>query len=233
MSSNTAIRFEPTTVIRRILWGSSQRQVQVADLAAGQPQVAEHDVLDARPHVALAPRRHLHRPAAQQVQHHRDVVHAQAPERVLVLADDAQVLAVAVDVEHVAQLADVDQLAQLDHGGVEAQQVADHQRAPRARPPAPPARAPRPPSRPAASRRTRACRPRARAWPARGGWAPASPPPPPPARRPRAGRPGGRSCAASGNWAARRARRCSSASQHQRSSASGSWAKLRARLGPQ
>ena len=100
--------------------------MQVPDLAGGQLQVAEHDVLDAGAEVALAPRRHLDRPSAEQVQHDRDVVHAQAPERVFVLADHAQVLAVAVHVQHVAELARFDQLTQLDHGRVEPQQVADH-----------------------------------------------------------------------------------------------------------
>ena len=100
--------------------------MQVPDLAGGQLQVAEHDVLDAGAEVALAPRRHLDRASAEQVQHHRDVVHAQAPERVFVLADHAQVLAVAVHVQHVAELARFDQLTQLDHGRVEPQQVADH-----------------------------------------------------------------------------------------------------------
>ena len=65
--------------------------------------------------------------SSDQVEDHREVVNAERPERVLVLADHAEVLAVAVDAEDVAELAGVDELLQLAHAGVVEQQVARHQ----------------------------------------------------------------------------------------------------------
>ena len=62
-----------------------------------------------------------------QVEDHREVVDAERPESVLVLADDPEVLPVAVDAEHVAELAGVDELLQLLHAGVVEQQMARHE----------------------------------------------------------------------------------------------------------
>ena len=91
MSSNVAIRFEPTTVKRRSLCGSSHDRCMCATRPDGKAQVAEHDVLDPVAHERLAVREHLRRLlAVEQVQQHRDVVRAEAPERVLVLADLAR-----------------------------------------------------------------------------------------------------------------------------------------------
>ena len=70
----------------------------------------------------------LARLLVEEVEDHREVVHAERPERVLVLADDPEVLAVAVDAEHVAELAGVDELLQLQHAGVVEEQVPGHQR---------------------------------------------------------------------------------------------------------
>ena len=90
------------------------RQVHVRDPPGGKAQVAEDDVLDAVAHERLAAREHLLRLlAVEQVQQHRDVVRAEAPERVLVLADLAEVEPVRVDVVDVAELAGVDDLLQL------------------------------------------------------------------------------------------------------------------------
>ena len=69
----------------------------------------------------------LGRLLVDQVEDHREVVDAERPERVLVLADLAEVLAVAVDAEHVAELARVDELLQLADARVVEQQVAGHQ----------------------------------------------------------------------------------------------------------
>ena len=63
--------------------GSSQEQMQVADLARGEADVGEGDVLDVGLDVALAPRPHLDRLGVDQVQHDGDVVHAERPEPVL------------------------------------------------------------------------------------------------------------------------------------------------------
>ena len=121
MSSNTAIRFEPTTVILRILCGSSHDRCRCADLPGGEAQVAEHDVLDAGLQVALAARRHLDRARSPSRYSTTEMsCDAEAPERVLVLADLAQVLPVAVHVEDLAELAGVDQLLQLRPRRVEA-----------------------------------------------------------------------------------------------------------------
>ncbi len=162
-------------------------QMQVGRQSGGEAQEAEDDVLDPRADVGLAVGHHLIGLLAGQVEHHRDVVRAEAPERVLVGAQLAQVQAVAVDVVDLAQLAGVGQLLELLHARVVLEQVPDHQHAAglaRRRPP--PARR-RPPTGPAASRRSSACPPPARRRPARRGWARAWPAPP---RRAR-GRPAG------------------------------------------
>ena len=160
---------------RRSLCGSSQDRCRCAARPGGEAQEAEHDVLDPGAHVGLAAGLHLVRVLAGQAQDHRDVVRAEAPQRVLVGAQLAQVQPVRVDVVDVAQLAGVGDLLELAHPGVVLEQVADHQHAPgRARPPSPPARR-RPPTGPAASRRSSACPPPAPAPPARRAWAPGWP----------------------------------------------------------
>ncbi len=150
------------------------REVHVRDLARREAEVAEDDVLDAGREEVAAVRHSDLGILVEQVEDHRQVVHAERPERVLVRADDAEVLPVAVDAEHVAELARVDQLLQLQdtRGGRAAGARAS------ARGPAPRrARRARPSRRrasPAASRRRRACRPRAPASRARSASAPAS-----------------------------------------------------------
>ena len=69
----------------------------------------------------------LDRVLADQPEDHREVVHAERPERVLVRAHDPEVLPVRVDAEHVAELARVDELLQLAHARVVEEQVAGHQ----------------------------------------------------------------------------------------------------------
>ena len=174
---------------RRSLCGSSHDRCRCAASPEREAQVAEHHVLDARR--ACTTRRsawHSHRLLLGQAQHDRDVVRAERPERVLVGAQLAEVQAVAVDVVHVAELARVDQLLQPHEAGVVLEQVADHQRAAAARAARPrPARR-RPPTGPAASRRRRACPPRAPAARAPRGSARASRSRPRPAR----GRPAAR-----------------------------------------
>ena len=103
------------------------RQVQVRRQAGREAQEAEDDVLDARAHVALADGVHLVRLLARQVQQHRHVVRAEAPERVLVRAQLAQVEAVAVDVVDVAELAGVGDLLQLLEPGWYSSRWPDHQ----------------------------------------------------------------------------------------------------------
>ena len=97
---------------------------------------------------------------ADQRQDDRDVVRAEAPQRVLVGAQLAEVQAVAVDVVERAQLARVEQLAQADRppGGTRAG-ARPSASGPRARPRRPPLRRRRRWSR-AASPRSSACRPR-------------------------------------------------------------------------
>ena len=127
MSSKTTIFFEPTTVSLRVLCGSSQLRWRCATVAGRELEVAEDDVLDVRPHVALAARLGLDRPLADEVEQHGDVVGAEAPERVLVGAHLAEVHAVAVEVVDLAELVGADQLAHRRERRVEEQQVAHHE----------------------------------------------------------------------------------------------------------
>ena len=93
-------------------------------LPGGEAEVAEDDVLDAGLEERLSAREHLARLLVEEEEDDREVVHAEAPERVLVLPDRPQVLAVPVDVEHLAELARVDQLLQLEDARVVEEQVA-------------------------------------------------------------------------------------------------------------
>ena len=103
------------------------RQVHVGDLPAREAQEAEDDVLDALVIEALPCAVASSRILVDEVEDHREVVHAERPEGVLVRADDAEVDPVAVDAEHVADLARVDQLLQLQHGRVVEQEMAGHE----------------------------------------------------------------------------------------------------------
>ena len=87
-----------------LLVGVEPGQVQVGDDPGREAQVAEDDVLDALAHVGGALRDALHGLLADQVQRDGDVVGAEAPQRVLVRAQLAEVQAVAVDVVEVAEL---------------------------------------------------------------------------------------------------------------------------------
>src|SRR4051812_5408046 len=80
------------------------RQVHVRDLPAREAEVAEDDVLDALGQERVPVRDRLARLLVEQVEDHRQVVHAERPERVLVRPHDPEVLAVAVDAEHLAQV---------------------------------------------------------------------------------------------------------------------------------
>ena len=96
-------------------------------LPGGKAHVAEDDVLDSFLEKGLAARDELVRLLLEEVEDHREVVGAQAPERVLVRADRPQVLAVAVHVEHLAEGARVDDLLQLEDAGVVEEQVPGHE----------------------------------------------------------------------------------------------------------
>ena len=111
MSSKVAIRFEPTTVKRRSLCGSSQDRCRCAARPEGKRR--KQKTTSSTPVAACSdsPKAwHSTRLLAGQPQHHRDVVRAERPERVLVGAQLAEVEAVAVDVVDVAELAGVDEL---------------------------------------------------------------------------------------------------------------------------
>ena len=101
--------------------------MHVGDLARGEAEIAEDDVLDAAVKEVTAMRDDLHRVLADQPEDHGEVVHAERPERVLVRPHDAEVLPVRVDAEHLAELARVDELLQLSDAGVVEEQVAGHQ----------------------------------------------------------------------------------------------------------
>ena len=80
--------------------------------AGWEAQEAEDDVLDAVADVRLAVGGRLDRLLAGEIQNHRHVMRAEAPERVLVRAQLAEVQPVAVDVvDPVAELAAVERAA--------------------------------------------------------------------------------------------------------------------------
>ena len=129
MSSNVAIRLGADNREATILVRIEPRQVEVRAEPGRKAQEAEHDVLDALAYVGFAVGDRFQRLLAGQVQQHRDVVCAEAPECVLIRPQLAEVQAVAVDVvDAVAQLAGVEQLLELLHAGVILEQVADHQK---------------------------------------------------------------------------------------------------------
>src|SRR4051794_9166680 len=105
------------------------RQVQVRGDPGREAHEREDDVLDALAHVRLAARVELVGLLPGEVQQHRDVVRAEAPQRVLLRAQLAEVEPVAVDVVDVAELARVGDLLELVDAGVVLEQVADHQHA--------------------------------------------------------------------------------------------------------
>ncbi len=176
MSSNVAIRREPTTVKRRSLCGSSHDRCRCAESPDWKRMKQKTTSSTPLADVGRSVGDDLHGLLAGEPQHHRHVVRAEAPERVLVRAELAEVQPVAVDVvDPVAELARVGQLLQLlrRRGGTRAGAPPSAcARTPPRR--APPARRRRPTAR-AASRRSSACRPRARGWPVPRGWARAWP----------------------------------------------------------
>ena len=97
----------------------------------GEPRVeadvGEDDVLDAVADVGLAAGGDLAGVAVGQLEQHRDVVRTEAPERVLVGAELAEVEALGVQVVDVAEVALFDQVGELADPGVVTEQVPDHQ----------------------------------------------------------------------------------------------------------
>src|SRR4029453_17044426 len=89
------------------------RKVHVRDASRRKAQIAEDDVLYAFVEEVAAVRDRLRRLLLEQVEDDGEVVHAERPQRVLVLADLAEVLAVAIHAEHVSELALLDQLLEL------------------------------------------------------------------------------------------------------------------------
>jgi hypothetical protein len=92
-----------------------------------QAEVAEDDVLDALREEGVPVRHRLRRLLADEVEDHGEVVHAERPEGVLVLADLAEVLPVPVDAENVAELTRLHELLELADAGVVEEEVAGHQ----------------------------------------------------------------------------------------------------------
>ena len=103
------------------------REVHVRDLARGEAQEAEDDVLDALLEVVHPVRHRLARLLAEEPEDHGEVVDAERPEGVLVRADHAEVLAVPVDAGDLAERAGVDELLHLPEARVVEQQVAGHE----------------------------------------------------------------------------------------------------------
>jgi hypothetical protein len=103
------------------------REVHVRHLPRRKAEVAEDDVFDAVVEEGVAVCAHLARLLRDQEQEHREVVHAERPEGVLVRPERAEVLPVPVDVEDVAELSRVDDLLQLLDAGVVEQEVSRQQ----------------------------------------------------------------------------------------------------------
>ncbi len=110
-----------------LLGGMEPTDEDVAGDAAAEPQAAEGHVDHAGREIALPFGLGGNRLLAQQVQHHGDVVRGEAPEDVLLGADQPHVQAVGVAVEDSPQGPLVDELPQFDHGGVVEQDVPDHE----------------------------------------------------------------------------------------------------------
>ena len=152
---------EPTTVNRRSLCGSSQHRCRWA--ARPEGSAGSRRRRPRRPRARRTLRARQPRGLfAGEIQHDRDVVGAEAPKSVLVRAELAQIQPVAVDVVDASRARRVGQLLQrARQGGTRAGARPSAVR-PRPRRRAPPARRPRPTAR-AASRRSSACPPPARA----------------------------------------------------------------------
>src|SRR4051794_13103662 len=103
------------------------RQVQVRGDPRREAHEREDDVLDALAHVGLAARVELVGLLVGEVQQHRDVVRAQAPQRVLLRAQLPEVQPVSVDVVDVAELARPGDLLEFVYARVVLQQMPDHQ----------------------------------------------------------------------------------------------------------
>ncbi len=99
----------------------------MCDDSRRKAEVAEDDVLHARIQEGLAARPGLGRLLAHEVEDDGEVVRTEAPERVLVLADLAEVLAVPVHVEQAAELLGVDEVLELGDAGVVEEEVARHE----------------------------------------------------------------------------------------------------------
>src|SRR5919202_251481 len=103
MSSNTAIFSRPTTVIFRILCGSSHDRCMCAIFPDGKAKVEEPPSRAAFGREVGAGGDRLFGLLVEEVEDDRQVVDAERPERVLVRPDDAEVLAVPVDTQNLSQ----------------------------------------------------------------------------------------------------------------------------------
>ena len=202
---------------RRSLWGSSHDRCRWAARPDGKRRKPKTTSSMPCAHVGLAAGRELVGLLAGEVQHDGHVVRPEAPQRVLVGAQLAEVQAVAVDVADVAQLARVGDLLELVDAGVVLQQVPHHQHL--ARPPlGARRRARRRVTDWASGFSTKQCLPASRtrtacsAWPGTGVASTTASSSGSPSRSSK------RSVnRAPGNWRAMRARTSSRPSQHQRS----------------
>src|SRR5215211_235911 len=104
-------------------------QVHVGDQPRLEAHQREHNVLHARLHVALADGGPVVGLLAREHEDHREVVGAEGPERVLVLAMLAEVEAVRVDVAQRAQFAGAHQRGQPFDARVVLEQMAHHEHA--------------------------------------------------------------------------------------------------------
>src|SRR4029077_9551234 len=87
------------------LVGIEPAEMDVRHDAILEVQAEEYDVLDALLNETLPADAHVGWLHLQHVENLRDVVRREAPQRILVAADPAQVHALSVDVENLAQIA--------------------------------------------------------------------------------------------------------------------------------
>ena len=99
----------------------------MAQQVAGEVERQKDDILHLAVETACALAAHRHRHLAQQVEGDRDVVGGDAPQRVDVALDAAEVDALAVEVEDVAEIAAVDRVFDVADGRVELKHVAHHE----------------------------------------------------------------------------------------------------------
>ena len=102
--------------------------MNVRDDLVGKLQHDEDDVLELSVEQRVLVRAHPFGHSFEEIEQDRDVVRAEVPERVEVLADDTEVETVRIGVDDPAELARPDQLSEDPHRLAVDERVPDHER---------------------------------------------------------------------------------------------------------